>query len=71
MLGHRIARDGGTAGIDQLGAAMLVALLAAALLGFNEAMPAFKDPVLLAAAVGGSRSPPSSTSPLNSTRGPL
>jgi inner membrane transporter RhtA len=52
MLGHRIARDGGAAGIDRLGAAMLVALLAAAPVGFHDAMPAFKDPLLLAAAVG-------------------
>jgi inner membrane transporter RhtA len=52
VLGHRIAGDGGTKGIDRLGAAMLVALVAALPLGIGDAMPAFSHPLLLAAAFG-------------------
>ena len=52
LLGHRIAADGGGAGIDRLGAAMLVALLAAAPFGLGQALPAFADPLLLAAGIG-------------------
>lgn len=51
VLGHRIAGDGGRAGVDRLGAAMLVATLAALPVGLVEAMPAFRDARLLAAAV--------------------
>jgi inner membrane transporter RhtA len=52
VLGHRIARDGGTAGIDRLGAAMLVALVTVMPLGLAEAAPAFTQPTLLLAGVG-------------------
>lgn len=52
MLGHRIARGGGSQGIDRLGAAMLVAMVAALPIGIGDAVPAFRDPLLLAAAVG-------------------
>lgn len=52
ILGHRIARDGGRAGIDRLGAAMLFALLAITPLGLGEALPAFTDAQLLLAGVG-------------------
>jgi inner membrane transporter RhtA len=52
MLGHRIAAKGGIAGIERLGAAMLVAALAAAPIGFKDALPALHDPLLLAAAAG-------------------
>lgn len=52
VLGHRIARGGGVSGIDRLGAAMLVAALAAAPIGFGAARPAFARPALLAAAAG-------------------
>ena len=51
VLGHRIARAGGAAGIDRLGAAMLVAAVAAAPLGFADAWPAFGNPALLAAGI--------------------
>ena len=51
VLGHRIARAGGAAGIDRLGAAMLVAGVAAAPLGFADAWPAFGNPALLAAGI--------------------
>ena len=44
VLGHRIAAEGGAEGIDRLGAAMLVAAIAAAPLGFADALPAFRDP---------------------------
>jgi inner membrane transporter RhtA len=52
MLGHRIARTGGISGIDRLGAAMLVAMLAALPIGIWDAIPGFASPTLLAAAVG-------------------
>ncbi len=52
MLGHRIARDGGDAGIERLGAAMLVALLTVTPLGIAGAAPAFAHPPLLLAGIG-------------------
>jgi inner membrane transporter RhtA len=35
VIGHRIAQDGGSAGIDRLGAAMLIALLTITPIGFT------------------------------------
>ncbi len=52
MLGHRIATAGGISGIDRLGAAMLVATVAALPLGIGAAAPAFADPMLLGAGIG-------------------
>jgi inner membrane transporter RhtA len=52
VLGHRIAGDGGAAGIDRLGAAMLVALATVAPLGLADAAPAFAHPQLLLAGIG-------------------
>lgn len=52
IAGHRLARAGGAQGIDRLAAAMLVALVAALPIGIGEALPAFRDPLLLAAAAG-------------------
>ena len=52
VLGHRIAADGGAAGIDRLGCAMLVAMVAALPIGIHDAVPAFFAPALLAAGVG-------------------
>lgn len=52
VLGHRIARDGGSAGIDRLGAAMLVALLTVTPLGLGQALPVFTDVRLLLAGIG-------------------
>ena len=52
VLGHRVARDGGAAGIDRLGAAMLVALLTITPLGFAAATPAFARPSFLLAGIG-------------------
>ena len=52
ILGHRIAGDGGAAGIDRLGAAMLVAMLVALPIGWRDAVPAFSHPALLAAGAG-------------------
>jgi inner membrane transporter RhtA len=52
VLGHRIARDGGSSGIDRLGAAMLVALVAITPLGIASAAPALRDTRLLAAGFG-------------------
>jgi inner membrane transporter RhtA len=53
LLGHRIALSKGAAsGIDRLAAAMLVASIAAFPFGIRVALPAFSDPLLLAAAIG-------------------
>jgi inner membrane transporter RhtA len=52
VLGHRIAQDGGAAGIDRLGMAMLIALLIVMPVGFEGALPAFRQPQLLLAGVG-------------------
>ena len=52
VLGHRLAEDGGASGVDRLGLAMLVAGVAALPLGFRDALPAWRSPVLLGAAVG-------------------
>lgn len=52
MLGHRAAARGAAQGIRRLGAAMIVAMLILAPVGFAEALPALSDPALLLAAVG-------------------
>lgn len=52
ILGHRIAQDGGAAGIDRLGAAMLVAALTITPIGLSGALPAINQPLLLLAGVG-------------------
>jgi inner membrane transporter RhtA len=49
VLGHRIS---GRGGVDRLGAAMLVAMLAAFPIGIRDAAPAFANLGLLGAAVG-------------------
>ena len=49
ILGHRIAQDGGAAGIDRLGAAMLVACLTITPIGISAALPAINKPLLLLA----------------------
>ena len=52
VLGHRIAQDGGAAGIDRLGAAMFVALLTITPIGISGALPAINKPLLLLAGIG-------------------
>jgi inner membrane transporter RhtA len=58
VLGHRIAAEGGTSGIDRpngidgLGAAMLIAMVAAFPFGLGDIGPALRDPLLLAAGIG-------------------
>src|SRR5216684_516583 len=52
VLGHRIAQDGGAAGIDRLGAAMLIALLTITPIGITGALPALSKPLLLLAGIG-------------------
>jgi inner membrane transporter RhtA len=52
VAGHALARDGGASGIDRLGAAMLIAAIAAAPIGLRDALPAFHDTRLLLAAIG-------------------
>src|SRR5262245_35161957 len=52
VLGHRVARDGGAAGIDRLGLAMLIALAPVSLVGITDAWPALKQPHLLLAGFG-------------------
>jgi inner membrane transporter RhtA len=52
VLGHRIAQDGGAAGIDRLGAAMLIALVTITPIGITGALPAISKPLLLLAGIG-------------------
>ncbi len=52
VLGHRIASGGGASGIDRLGVAMLVAMVAALPVGIADTAPALTNPMLLAAGVG-------------------
>src|SRR5712691_7898482 len=52
VLGHRIAQDGGGAGIDRLGAAMLIAFLTITPIGITGALPAISKPFLLLAGIG-------------------
>lgn len=52
VLGHRIAQDGGTAGIDRLGVAMLIALVAVSPIGLMDAVPAMQRPHLILAGIG-------------------
>ena len=52
VLGHRIAEGGGARGIHRLGVAMLVAALVAFPVGIADAVPAFSNPTVFAAAIG-------------------
>src|SRR4051812_41152291 len=52
VLAHRVASDPSVAGIDGLAAAMLIALVAVTPLAGWAAVPAFGDPVALAAGIG-------------------
>jgi inner membrane transporter RhtA len=51
VLAHRIAQRGGGAGVDGLGAAMLVALVVVMPIGLTGAAPTFTAPLLLGAGV--------------------
>jgi inner membrane transporter RhtA len=52
VLAHRVASDPAVAGIDGLAAAMLIAVVAVTPLAGWSALPAFADPVALAAGIG-------------------
>ncbi len=52
VLAHRASRHVGVSGIDGLGASMLIAAAAVTPIGAWEAIPAFRDPVALAAGAG-------------------
>jgi inner membrane transporter RhtA len=52
VLAHRVSRYEGMSGIDGLGASMLIAAVVITPLGGWEALPAFADPLALAAGVG-------------------
>jgi inner membrane transporter RhtA len=52
VLAHRASRYEGMSGIDGLGASMLIAAVVITPLGGWEALPAFTDPLALAAGVG-------------------
>ena len=52
MLGHRIANEAEISGIDQLGAAMLIAAVVATPFAVTAAAPAFTHPVWLLWAIG-------------------
>lgn len=51
VLGHRIAQGGGSAGIDRLGASMVIAFVVISPIGLNEALAAFSDLQLLFAGI--------------------
>ena len=52
VLAHRVASDEAIAGIDGLGLAMIVAAVVSLPVGIDDAAPAFRDPLLFAAAFG-------------------
>jgi inner membrane transporter RhtA len=52
VLGHRVAQSPQVRGIDGLALSMLVAAVVALPIGIVDAVPAFADPVLLAAGIG-------------------
>jgi inner membrane transporter RhtA len=52
VLGHAIARDGASGGVERLGAAMVIAFVLVLPFGLREALRALADPLLLLAAVG-------------------
>ena len=52
VLAHRVARDDRMSGIDGLGAAMLIAVVAITPIGIWSAAPALLDPIALAAGIG-------------------
>jgi inner membrane transporter RhtA len=52
VLGHRIAGDGGTSGIDRLGMAMVIAVVGALPIGIRDASVAFGRIPLLLAGIG-------------------
>ena len=52
VLGHRIAQDGGIAGIDRLGMAMLLALVTVSPIGLSDAIQTLRQPSLLLAGIG-------------------
>jgi inner membrane transporter RhtA len=52
VIGHRLAADGGSTGIDRLGAAMVIALVAVGPVGLAGALPTFVEPILLLAGIG-------------------
>ena len=52
VLSHRVARSPAVRGIDGLALSMLIASVVAAPIGLADAVPAFTDPVALAAGIG-------------------
>jgi inner membrane transporter RhtA len=51
-VGHRLAADGASSGIDRLGVAMLIALVAVTPIGLGPAAEALTSPALLLAGIG-------------------
>ncbi|MGF1625264.1 MAG: DMT family transporter [Alphaproteobacteria bacterium] len=52
VLGHKVAQDGASAGVELLGAAMAAAFLFVMPVGLLDALAAFNDPILLLAGIG-------------------
>jgi inner membrane transporter RhtA len=52
VLGHRVAEQGTSSGIDRLGLAMLIAAVVVTPVGASAALPAFHEPLALLAGVG-------------------
>lgn len=51
VISHALASDGSGSGIDRLATAMLVAFLVVSPIGLADAVPAFREPLLLGAAI--------------------
>ena len=51
VIGHRLAADGSSSGIDRLGAAMVIALVAVSPLGLLDAARTLTEPILLLAGI--------------------
>lgn len=52
VLGHAVARDGASGGVERLGAAMALAFVAVMPIGFVQALDALGAPLLVAAGIG-------------------
>lgn len=52
VLGHKISEGGASGGVERLGAAMSIALIAVMPIGLVQAMRAFSNPLLVAAGIG-------------------
>ena len=52
ILGHKVAQNGASGGVESLGAAMTVAFAVVTPIGFSQALEAFDAPILVLAGIG-------------------